>query len=133
MLAVLQSTRLLRFTRPGRLLPWMGPALRGLLARPFKESVCRHSRQEQQQRWRYCTGCPHITRCAYGQTVEPDPPAGAAVFPGQEQAARPVVFALPFPMSQIVRPCDAVALTLTFIGSAALAHADEGEGQGDGI
>ena len=44
MLAVLQSTRSLRFTRPGRLLPWMGPALRGLLALAFKQVLTAYRR-----------------------------------------------------------------------------------------
>src|SRR5438876_10907716 len=97
MLLILRTTRTLRFTRPGQLLPWMGPALRGLLALPFKQSVCVQPRAEQDTRWRYCSGCPHMNGCPYGQTLEPDPPAGAAVFHGQEQAARPIVLALPFP------------------------------------
>lgn len=122
MLDFLQSTRVLRFTRPGQLLPWMGPALRGLLARPFKESVCIHSRAQQQTRWRYCTGCPHVARCPYGQTFEPDPPAGTAPFSGQEMAARPVVLSLPFPLPPQVRPGDAYPVTLTMIGSASQAH-----------
>lgn len=123
MLLVLQITRTIHFTRPGRLLPWMGPALRGMLARPFKESVCRHSWHEQQTRWRYCTGCRHMSECAYGQTLEPDPPSGSVVFHGQEQAVRPVVLALPFPMPSSVDSEYALPLTLTFIGSAAMAHA----------
>lgn len=123
MLSVLKSTRVLRFTRPGRLQPWLGPALRGLLARPFKESVCRHLLGEQQGRWLYCRGCPHMAECPYGQTLEPDPPAGTAVFKGQEQAVRPLVLALPFPMPPRVRPGDEVPLTLTFLGAAAIRHA----------
>ena len=38
----------LRLTSSGRLLPWLGPALRGLVARRFKETVCRFSLDEQQ-------------------------------------------------------------------------------------
>ncbi len=117
MLPVLRCTRVLRFTRPGSLLPWMGPALRGLLARPFKERVCKHPLDQQQSRWLYCTGCP------YGQTIEPDPPPGAAVFHGQGQAARPVVLELPFPMPHRVRPGDTVPITLTFIGPSAITQA----------
>jgi len=35
-LEVLETNRVLRLTRGGRLLPWLGPALRGLTARQFK-------------------------------------------------------------------------------------------------
>src|SRR3954454_10757327 len=103
MLLYLRVRRTLRFTRPGRLLPWLGLALRGLLARPFKERVCVHPPAEREQRWVHCRGCPHMSDCPYGQTLEPDPPPGAAIFQGQEQAARPLVLSLPFPMPAQVR------------------------------
>jgi hypothetical protein len=123
MLLILQWTRTLRFTRPGRLQPWMGPALRGLVALPFKQSVCIHPRHEQETRWRHCSGCPHMRECPFGQTFEPDPPAEAKVFRGQEQAVRPMVLALPFPMPPRVRPGDETPLTLTLIGDQAIRHA----------
>jgi CRISPR-associated endoribonuclease Cas6 len=122
-LPLLKTTRVLRLTRPGSLQPWMGPALRGLVARPFKEAVCLHTIEEQQGPWRYCRGCSHMPGCAYGQTLEPDPPAGAEVFTGQEQAVRPVVLSLPFPMPPRVRPGDAFPLTVTLIGTSAIGHA----------
>jgi cytidine deaminase len=123
MLTLLRVTRPLRFTSPGRLLPWPGPALRGLLARPFKASVCRQTPAEQETVWRYCRGCPHMAGCPYGQTLEPDPPPGAPVFPGQEQAVRPLVLAPPYPAPARVGPGDGFPLTVTFIGEAAIGHA----------
>lgn len=94
---------LLRLTRPGRLIPWEGLALRGLLGGHFKERVCHHSPEDRRQLWVHCGGCPHLATCAYGQTFEPDPPPGVKVFRGQEEAARPLILAPHFPL-----PTDAV-------------------------
>lgn len=104
MLEVLETTRYLRWTRPGRLMPWLGPALRGLVARRFKARVCRYSPAEQDTTWRYCKGCPHLPNCSYGKLFEPDPPANADVFSGQTEAVRPLVLApqFPAPMRAIV-------------------------------
>src|SRR4051794_26997808 len=88
----------LRLTRTGQLVPWLGLALRGLVGARFKEKVCRHSPRERLERWVHCSGCPHMAECAYGQTFEPDPPAGVEVFHGQEDAARPLVLAPYFPL-----------------------------------
>ena len=74
MLSLLQSRRTPQLTRSGCLLPWLGPALRGLVARRFKAAVCRFSPQEQDTTWRYCKGCPHMAQCPYGQTLEADSP-----------------------------------------------------------
>jgi hypothetical protein len=124
-LEVLETNRVLRLTRPGRLLPWLGPAVRGLAARRFKANVCRYPPSVQNGERRECKGCPYMFECPYGRTVEPDPPPGAHVFPGQADATRPLVIAPDFPA-----PADgAVGLELpvrvTFIGRAAATHADE--------
>ena len=124
MLPFLRLTRTLRFTRPGRLLPWLGPALRGMVAHPFKNRVCVHPPAERDTRWVHCHGCPHMTGCSYGETLEPDPPEGALIFPGQEQAARPVVLSLPFPMPPCVQPGDEFPVWLTFLGKQAVQHVD---------
>ncbi len=131
MLSLVECTRRLRFTRPGSLLPWMGPALRGLLARRFKGRVCVHPPAEQDGRWRCCDysterprrTCPHLATCPYGQTLEPAPPAGATTFGGQEGAARPVVLTLPFPMPPRVRPGDEFDVKVVCVGPSAQAHA----------
>ena len=88
MLHVLHTERVLRLTAPGRLLPWLGPALRGLAAAQFKRAVCLYSPAEQQTTRRYCKGCPHIAACPYGSTVEAEPPPGAPVFGGQDDGVR---------------------------------------------
>jgi hypothetical protein len=123
-LEVMRTTRRLVFTRHGPLLPWMGPALRGLLGWRLKTVFCRQPREEWNGRWRYCAGCPHMAECAYGQTLEPDPPLEAEVFRGQEQAARPMVLCLPFPMPLEARPGLKVPVTLTLVGRLAIAQAD---------
>ncbi|SRR5579885_396058 len=122
MLMVLETTRWLRLTRPGRLLSWLGPALRGLIARCFKARVCRHPAEAQETTWRYCKGCPFLAECPYGQTFEPDPPPAAAVFTGQTDPARPVVLAPPFPAPARAAPGLTLPLRVTFIGTAAARH-----------
>jgi hypothetical protein len=125
MLSYLRVVRVVQFTRPGRLLPWMGPALRGLIARPFKERVCLQPPAVREARWVHCRGCPHLAGCAYGQTLEPDPPPGTPVFRGREQAARPLVLTLPFPMPIRVGPGDRMPITLTLLGASAQRYEDE--------
>lgn len=124
MLPVLRSTRTLTFTRSGRLLPWLGPALRGLTAMRFRRSVCRQPLAEQQTRWRYCRGCPLMADCPYGQTVEPDPPPGAEVMHGQEDAARPLVIAPAFPAPEVAEPGLSGTVSVTFVGRQAARHAE---------
>ena len=118
-LEVLESTRRLRLTRPGDFPPWLGPALRGLVAWRFKEMVCRQPPAERRERWKTCVGCPHMADCPYGRTFEPDPPPGAAVFRGQENAARPLVLSAPFPTPGGVGAGWSFPLTILFIGNAA--------------
>lgn len=109
-------------TRPGRLLPWLGPALRGLLAGHFKERVCLQPATERVSRWRYCTGCPHMAHCSYGQTFEPDPSPGVEVFRGQEDAARPVVLAPYYPLPVDGQEGLQIPARIVGIGHAANGH-----------
>jgi hypothetical protein len=81
----------LRLTSAGRLQPWLGPALRGLVARSLKERVCRFPPAIRDRDWVHCRGCPHLTDCPYGSSYEPDPPTDAG--PGRDDAIRPVVLA----------------------------------------
>jgi hypothetical protein len=125
MLHVLETERVLRLTAPGRLVPWLGPALRGLAARRFKRRVCIFPPAEQETTWRYCKGCPHQAVCPYGQTVEPDPPSGAAVVAGQDDAVRPLVIAPAFPAPEVGVPGTELRVRVSFAGEAAARHADE--------
>jgi hypothetical protein len=110
----------LRLSRPGRLLPWLGPALRGLVARSFKERVCRQSPAERRTRWVHCAGCPHMDRCPYGQTFEPDPPPGREVERGRDDPIRPVVLAPYYPVPADARPGLMIPLRALAVGAAAL-------------
>src|SRR5436309_12778631 len=123
MLTVLETQRVLRLTRPGRLLPWLGPALRGLVGMRLKEDVCRQPAAERQTTWRYCKGCPRMGGCAYGETVEPDPPPGSEVFRGQEDGLRPLVIAPHFPAPERGHVGVEVPVRVLFVGRAAAAHA----------
>jgi hypothetical protein len=123
MLWMLQTRRVLRLTSQGRLVPWLGPALRGLVARGFKEAVCRFSWDEQQTTWKYCKGCPHMTGCSYGRTFEADPPA-SMTFRGQDDGTRPIVLAPEFPLPQRSYFGMEVSVYAHFFGLAAAAEAE---------
>ena len=124
MLKVQQEHRLIRLSRSGRLLDWLGPAIRGGLGRYMKHQVCRLPLPEKDER-KYCKGCPHMSTCGYGQTLEPDPPEGARVFAGQEESARPLVVAPHYPVPDKAKVGDAFPICLTFIGSSAGGYAPE--------
>ena len=112
----------LRLTRPGRLVPWLGFALRGLVALRFKRAVCRQPPHEQETRWRFCTGCPYLADCPYGATFEPALPADAARHVGQDDAPRPVVLAPYFPVPERSVVGLTVPVRLTAVGDTAIAH-----------
>src|SRR5438874_920514 len=109
MLTVLHTTRVLRFTRAGRLLPWLGPALRGLIAGQFKRRECQHTPAEQDGFWRSCTHrgegerlrCPYMAECPYGLTVEADPVMAG---PAHEEPPRPFTLAPEFPAPRRAEP-----------------------------
>ena len=119
-LAVLESHRMLRIARGGRLQPWLGPALRGLAGGRLKAHACRHSVAEQVTRWLRCTGCALRDGCAYGETVEGEP-VGAA---GDGDAARPLVVAPAYPCPETGRTGDRIPVCVVFVGTAAISHAD---------
>jgi hypothetical protein len=58
----------------GPLMPWLGPALRGVVAARLKDRVCRLSAAERQRQGAYCKGCARMAGCPYGETFEPDVP-----------------------------------------------------------
>src|SRR5262245_9028151 len=113
----------LRLSTPGRLIAWERLALRGLLARHFKDSVCRHPPAERDTRWVHCRGCPYLRECPYGVTFEPDPPPEVETFRGQEDAARPLVLAPHFPLPARGEAGFEFPVRLTAVGPA-VAHAD---------
>lgn len=92
----------LRLTQAGRLLPWLGLALRGLVAGAFRDQVCVHPPEDRRDetKWLRCKGCPEMAGCAYGQLYEPDLQPGVAAFRGQEDGIRPLVMAPYFPVTE---------------------------------
>lgn len=106
----------LRLLGRGRLLPWLGPATRGLVARAFKDRVCVQTAKEREGRWQFCRGCPHMAGCAYGRLYEPDPPAGRVAWAGQRDGPRPVVLAPAFPAPAEAAPGLELAACLTVVG-----------------
>ena len=121
-MSILETHRRIRLARGGRLLPWLGPALRGLAGERLRARVCQLPVAEQIARWQYCTGCPHMRGCAYGQTYEPDPPAGLHLAAGWENTARPIVIAPRFPVPEFGHVGLAFDVSVTFLGQAAMEH-----------
>jgi len=69
------------FVTQGRLQPWLGPAVRGMVLRPLMEQMCildpndraiRLSRMQHEIEPRYCQGCERNAECSYGRIWEPD-------------------------------------------------------------
>ncbi|HID77193.1 MAG TPA: hypothetical protein EYP56_14515, partial [Planctomycetaceae bacterium] len=80
---VSESYRLrLEIESAGSVLPWIGPALRGLVAGRLKAMVCRHPRPDREAHWQYCDGCPYLKQCAYGRLFEPPALFGGTVSAG---------------------------------------------------
>jgi hypothetical protein len=123
MLTVWETNRVLRLRRPGRLVAWLGPALRGLTALRLREQSCRQPAATWTNQWRYCRGCPLMAGCAYGEVVEPDPPPHAEVMSGQDDAARPLVIAAAFPVRAAGVAGMRLPVRVTFVGPTAAHHA----------
>lgn len=123
-LLVRETWRTLRIARSGKLLPWLGPALRGLTGGRLRARACRFPVAEQLTRWKNCTGCPLMHGCAYGETYEPDPPPGLHLAAGWENGARPILIAPAFPLPEFGHPGVCFDLRITTIGAAARQHLD---------
>jgi hypothetical protein len=101
----------------GRLVPWLGPAFRGITALRYRVRECRQPRETWSTIWRYCKGCPEMPSCGYGRTFEPD----AALGGGSGDAGRPLILAPQFPVSTRTRVGDRLLLEITAIGQTAQA------------
>lgn len=122
------ATMLIDFQSSGRLLPWIGPALRGIVAGRFRERHCRLSLAEQAGRWRRCRGCVHLPGCAYGRTFEPDEQIVPLRSPGDGpplDVPRTIVLSPTFPAP--VRAARGLRLpfSVVAIGAAARESLDE--------
>jgi len=100
----------------GRLVPWVGPAFRGITALRHRAAECRQPQETWRTTWQYCRGCPHMADCGYGQAFEPD----AAVAAASRDAPRPLVIAPAFPVEPRGRAGVRFNLDVTAIGSAAI-------------
>jgi hypothetical protein len=116
------QTQFLRmdFASAGPLVPWLGPAIRGMLAQQIKQHFCRWPPQEQQRRWRFCRGCPHQQDCPYGLTFEPDPPSDWRFGKAQADGQRAICLAPFFPVDNWAEPGDAVQVRLCLLGQQAI-------------
>lgn len=95
----------LRTTRPGALLPWIGPALRGNVGDRLRES-CR------------CGGIPHGPECVYGHLFEPTPEGNARR--GSNDTLRPLALAPAFPLrNEPQRRGTRIAVRATVLGRPA--------------
>ena len=109
--------------RDGRLLPWLGPALRGIVAGTLKNRVCRQPPIQRELHWKFCRGCPHIHECAYGLTYEPDPPADRTVLKAAGDGQRAIALAPCFPAPLEGRAGDRFQVRLLMLGHRAMGAA----------
>lgn len=112
---------LLEFTSSGRLLPWLGPAVRGVVAMRFRERHCVLPLAEQMGRWRRCRGCPHLPACAYGRTFEPDAQVLSASAATAHDVPRSIVLSPAFPAPVRAERGLRLPLSIVAIGDAARA------------
>ena len=121
-MTLLVETRFLRMqlTSPGRLLPWLGPALRGVAAREVKDQTCRWPTAARDGRWKYCRGCPHQGPCPYGATFEPDAPPEGTLSRGMADGQRAISLAPCFPVAGEGRAGDVVQVRAMFLGHHAV-------------
>lgn len=112
----------LRFQNAGRLLPWLGPALKGVIARHFKDQSCHWPWEVRESDWKYCRGCPHLAECGYGLMFEPDPPAGATVMPTARDGQRAITLAAQFPAPERIERGGSLDLQVLLLGEAAAAR-----------
>lgn len=131
-LRIERRTVTLEFRSTGRLVPWLGPAVRGITALRHRAGVCRQPREEWTDRWRHCRGCPHLRSCGYGIAFEPDGPQGS-------DAIRRLVIAPEFPVAVSARRGTSIRVRITSIGTDVSAVVPEiitalaAAGQRDGL
>ena len=118
-LRVMRMPLFLVIRRGGDVLPWIGPALRGIVARQLKNNLCRHAPNERETRWKYCQGCAFAVQCDYAQLYEPDAMASTARYRGQKSTLRPFVLAPCFPINERLRCGDQVGAQAIAVGGRA--------------
>jgi hypothetical protein len=103
----------LRLRDEGRLLPWLGVALRGLAMGHFKDRACAFP---PAARGKHCGGCPEMADCMYGPLYEPDLPPGRQARKGCESVIRPIALAPYFPVAERAAPGGEIPATLVVAG-----------------
>lgn len=108
----------LRPTSCGAVEPWIGTTLRGVVARRFKESQCRHPPPER-AKWTYCRGCAWSGECSYGLTYESQSlrPSGGPC--GVHDPPKPIVLAPYYPLPAQLGPSARVPVRALLVGPAA--------------
>lgn len=115
-LPIIESSQKVQVQSAGQLQSMLGPAIRGIVARRWKNTVCHHTEYEQQTRWKYCKGCEHNSTCSYGQIFEPDIPAGVHLLGGNKEAPRSFVIRPEFPLPTQARVGQVFEIRILFIG-----------------
>jgi len=125
-MGLLVATRLwtMELSSGGRLLAWLGPAIRGALAWAVKDGVCRWPRAQRDSQYKTCQGCEHLQACPYGATFEAQLPVGQAAPSGMADGQRAITIRPPFPAPEYGQPGDRLAVCMTFLGPRAAAAAD---------
>lgn len=124
------ATVLIEFQSSGRLVPWLGPAVRGVVAGRLRERHCVLPLAEQAGRWRRCRGCDHLPDCGYGRIFEPDEqvlPQSIRAARGLQDVPRAMVLAPAFPAPVRSQPGLRLPMSIVCIGEAARARRAEVE------
>lgn len=104
------------FQSSGQLVPWLGPAFRGITALRYRAAVCLKPMHQWRTTWRYCRGCEFMARCGYGLAFEPWRPVSGA---GGVELPRPLVISPAFPAPRRVSRGERLDLEITAIGDEA--------------
>jgi len=116
-----------QFATPGKLKPWLGNAVRGMVLQRLRESYCLLSPEERA--WRssttknkeehYCTGCLRNAECLYGRVYEPDRQIiDGTVRKGMRQGLRGMTISTEYPLRGKATPGDEFVIKLLAIGEA---------------
>ncbi|GAB6186690.1 hypothetical protein [Thermopirellula anaerolimosa] len=102
----------LRATTAGKLIAWIGPALRGLTAGRLKVMTCRVLDADGNPP-AYCRGCRHHDECPYGRLYEP------LAREDESEAFRPLVLSPYYPAPDRVEPGDEIRVRMLLLGDRA--------------
>lgn len=135
---ILAGEIVLSCTHGGELLPWIGPAFRGVVARRLKDRVCRQPQAERETRWAHCKGCPFLNSCIYGSAFETQASSELAPRFGSD-GARAITLSPEFPVGPYLNRNDTLRIIIKWIDPlpdawplllAAITHAMAEEGIG---